>query len=86
MTRNVRMLAAARGTTPTEAARSAGMSVEKLHSKLRGRVRWNVEDLEAIAAVLDVAPERLVAEFRCTQPTPVLAFPPRSGLLLRTAA
>jgi Cro/C1-type HTH DNA-binding domain len=58
---NVRVLAAARGTTPTAAARSVGMSAERLHAKLQGRVRWNVEDLELLAPALGVEPASLIA-------------------------
>lgn len=90
VSRNVRVIAAARGTTPTAAARAAGMASGRLHSKLQGKARWNIEDLEMLAAVLDVEPATLitgVAEFRCTLPTPVRTSPPRSGALsLRAVA
>jgi hypothetical protein len=60
VTDNVRVLAAAQGTTPTAAARSVGISAERLHAKLQGRVRWNVEDLEALATAFGVDPALLV--------------------------
>ena len=62
MSDNVRVLAAARGTTPTAAARSVGMSAQRLHAKLQDRVRWNVEDLEMLARALDVRPSELLSE------------------------
>jgi hypothetical protein len=60
VTDNVRVLAAVQGTTPTAAARSVGISAERLHAKLQGRVRWNVEDLEALATAFGVDPAMLV--------------------------
>lgn len=82
VSRNVRVIAAARGTTPTEAARRVGMHASRLHAKLQGKTRWNVEDLELLAAALDVEPARLVsglAEFKCIQPKPIMNLPARSG-------
>ena len=55
---NVRALCAAQGTTPSALSREAGIITSSLHSKLQGRVRWNVEDLETLADALDVTPER----------------------------
>ena len=90
VSRNVRVIAAARGTTPTQAARKAGMAVGRLQAKFQGKSRWNVEDLELLAAALDVTPQRLVeglADFRCSLPRPIMTSLPRSGALqLRRAA
>jgi hypothetical protein len=82
VSRNVRVFAAARGITPTQAARKVGMPVSSMHTKLGGKVRWNVEDLERLAVAFDITPQRLVeglADFKWSLPSPIMTSPPRSG-------
>src|SRR4029077_430140 len=51
---NVRILAAARGTSPAAVAESMGRSRQWLQNKLSGRSGWSVDDVETISRGLDV--------------------------------
>jgi transcriptional regulator with XRE-family HTH domain len=59
---NVRVLAAARGTSPSAVAEAAGRSRQWIQNKLSGRNGWSVEDLEAVADSLGVEPAVLMTE------------------------
>ena len=53
---NVRVLAAARGTSPAAVAEGVGRSRQWLQNKLAGRSGWSVDDVELIGAQLGVEP------------------------------
>ena len=57
---NVRVLAAARGTSPGTLAVEVGKTRQWIQSKLAGRNGWSVADVEAIAVALDVDPATLM--------------------------
>jgi hypothetical protein len=58
---NVRVLSAAKRTTPTAVARSLGRSPQWIQAKLAGRNRWTIEDVEAIGGELEVSPTVLMS-------------------------
>jgi hypothetical protein len=58
---NVRLLATARGTTPSAIARSLGHPPAWIQAKIAGRNRWHVDDLESVAGELDVDVVTLVS-------------------------
>jgi len=58
---NVRILAAARGTSPSAVAGDLGRSRQWIQNKLSGRNGWSVEDLEAVADSLGVEPGVLMS-------------------------
>jgi predicted DNA-binding transcriptional regulator AlpA len=58
---NVRILAAAQGTSPAAVAEGIGRSRQWLQNKLTGRAGWSVADLEAIAGGLGVEPATLMS-------------------------
>lgn len=60
VSRNVRLMTMARGTTPTAIARELGRSHQWIQAKIAGRNRWTVGDLEEVADVLHVRPGELV--------------------------
>ena len=53
---NVRIISAARGTSPSAVAEDVGKTRQWMSNKLAGRAGWSVADLEAIADVLGVEP------------------------------
>lgn len=57
---NVRVLAAARGTSPAAVAEALGRSRQWIQNKLAGRSRWSVEDVEAVGRQLGVDASDLV--------------------------
>jgi hypothetical protein len=57
---NVKVIAVSRGTTPTAVARSLGRSHQWIQAKIAGRNKWTLDDLELVAAELEVAPSALV--------------------------
>lgn len=61
MSSNVKLLAMARGTTPTAIARSLGHPPAWIQAKIAGRNRWHVDDLEVVAGELDVDVVTLVS-------------------------
>jgi hypothetical protein len=58
---NVKLLAMSRGTTPTAIARSLGHPPAWIQSKIAGRNRWHVDDLEVVAGELHVDVTTLVS-------------------------
>lgn len=56
----MRVLAAARGTSPAAVAESLGRSRQWLQNKLAGRNGWTVEDVERVGAQLGVDPAVLM--------------------------
>lgn len=57
---NVRVLAAAKGTSPGGIAVEIGRSRQWIQNKLAGRNGWSVADVEAIAGALGVEPQVLM--------------------------
>jgi transcriptional regulator with XRE-family HTH domain len=57
---NVRILAAAQGTSPAAVAEGIGRSRQWLQNKLTGRAGWSVDDLQAVAGGLGVDPAILM--------------------------
>jgi DNA-binding Xre family transcriptional regulator len=62
MSANVRVITAARHMSAADLAAAMGLGRTAVVSKLVGRVRWNLDDLEAVAAALDLDPGQLVSE------------------------
>jgi len=77
---NVRVLAAAKGTSPGGVAVEIGRSRQWMQNKLAGRAGWSVADVEAVAAALGVDvtvlmttdwwPEELLRACRDSNPKP----------------
>jgi hypothetical protein len=61
VTDNVRLIAAARDTTPAAIAGRLGKSRQWISAKMTGAVRWGIDDVELVARELDVEPERLIS-------------------------
>ena len=57
---NVRILAAARGTSPSAVAVEVGRTRQWIQNKLSGRIAWSIGDVEAVAAQLGVEPTALM--------------------------
>ena len=57
---NVRVIAVSRGTTPTAVARNLGRSHHWIQAKIAGRNAWSLDDIELVAAELQVAPVALI--------------------------
>ena len=76
----MRILAAARGTSPAAVAESLGRSRQWIQSKLSGRVGWSLDDVEAVSGGLGVEagvlmttdwwPEQLLRARRDSNPQP----------------
>jgi len=58
---NVRVFAAARGTSPGAIALRLGMSRQWIQAKMAGRVRWSTEDIEVVSQELGVSPFTLMS-------------------------
>jgi Helix-turn-helix domain len=53
---NVRVLAAAAGTSPSAVAESVGRSRQWIQAKLSGRIGWSLGDVERVSEGLGVEP------------------------------
>lgn len=58
---NVRLLAAARGTSPAAIAQSVGRTRQWMQAKLTGRNGWSVADVDAVSDFLGVEPGVLMS-------------------------
>lgn len=61
MSENVRLITTARAMSTGDLAAAMGIARTSVVSKMFGRVRWNLDDLERAAAALDVEPAMLVS-------------------------
>ena len=57
---NVRILAAARGTSPAAVAEAMGRSRQWIQAKMSGRVGWSLSDVDAVSQGLGVEPTVLM--------------------------
>lgn len=51
----------ARQETRNDLAKAMGVSVDAIGSRLRGRTRWSVDDIDQVAAHFEMSPADLVA-------------------------
>jgi hypothetical protein len=58
---NVRVLAAARGTSPGAVALSVGRTRQWIQAKMAGRNGWSVADVDLVATSLGVEPALLMS-------------------------